>query len=75
MAEYCLTTDLRFYSSISSCPLPIKCLKPILKSSKISGHLDIYFKTQSLPRFSWSPLILKMGPGKQHQPLRLVKQS
>ena len=32
------------------------------------------FLTQSLPRFSRSPLILKMGPGKQH-PLRFLKQS
>ena len=33
------TTDIRFYSSISPCLLPIKSLTSILKSSKICGHL------------------------------------
>ena len=35
------TTDLSFYSLISPCPLHIKNLTSILKSSKSSGHLDL----------------------------------
>ena len=34
-----LTTDISLYSLISPCPLPIKSLTSILKSSKISEHL------------------------------------
>ena len=32
-------TSLSFYSSASPCPLPVRSLTSILKSSKISGHL------------------------------------
>ena len=33
------TSNLCFYSSVSTCPLPIKSLSSVLKASKISGHL------------------------------------
>ena len=33
------TTDISLYSSISPCPLPMKSLTSILKSSEIRGHL------------------------------------
>ena len=36
---YHSTSSLCFYSSESPCPLPIKSITSILKSSKISGHL------------------------------------
>ena len=32
-------TSLSFYSSASPCPLPVRSLTSVLKSSKISGHL------------------------------------
>ena len=32
-------TSLSFYSSASLCPLPVRSLTSVLKSSKISGHL------------------------------------
>ena len=48
------TTDLSFYSSISPCPLPIKSLTSILKSSKISGYL--------LLRDSKDPLVSLVSP-------------
>ena len=32
-------TNVALYSSISPCPLPLKSLSSILKSSKVSGHL------------------------------------
>ena len=36
----CLSiTSLSFYSSASPCPLPVRSLTSVLKSSKISGHL------------------------------------
>ena len=33
------TTNICLYSSTSSCPLPLKSLTSILKSTKVSGHL------------------------------------
>ena len=66
------TTDISFYSLISPWPLPIKSLTFILKSSKVVGIY--FFESQRIPWFLLSPLVLKMGTGKQHQPLRLMKQ-
>ena len=48
------TTDLSLYSFISPCPLPIKSLISILKSSKISGYL--------LLRDSKDPLVSSVSP-------------
>ena len=48
------TTDISLYSLISPCPLPIKSLTSILKSSKISGHL--------LLRDSKDPLVSSVSP-------------
>ena len=48
------TTNLCFYASSSPCPLPIKSLTSILKSSKISGHL--------LLRDSQDPLVSGSKP-------------
>ena len=33
------TSNICLYSSVSPCPLPIKRLSSVLKSSKVSGHL------------------------------------
>ena len=33
------TTNMCLYSSTSSCPLPLRSLTSILKSTKVSGHL------------------------------------
>ena len=48
------TTDLSFYSSISPCPLTIKSLTYLLKSSKISGHL-LLWDSKGLLVYSVSP--------------------
>ena len=48
------STHLSFYSSISPCPLPIKSLTSILKSSKISGHVHL--------RDSKDPLVSSVSP-------------
>ena len=48
------TTDISLYSPISPCPLPIKSLTNILRSSKISGHL--------LLRDSEDPLVSSANP-------------
>ena len=56
------TTDLSFYCSISPCPLPIKSLTSILKSSKISGHLLL--RDSKDPLVSSVSSILKTGTGK-----------
>ena len=48
------TTDISLYSFISPCPLFIKSLTSILKSSKISGHL--------LLRDSKKPLVSSVSP-------------
>ena len=48
------TTDLSLYSFISPCPLPIKSLISILKSSKISGYL--------LLQDSKDPLVSSVSP-------------
>ena len=44
------TTNISLYSSCSPCPLPVKKLTALLRSSKISGHL--------LLRDSQDPLIV-----------------
>ena len=48
------TTDLCLYSPISPCPLPLKSLTEVLRSSKISGHL--------LLRDSTDPIISSAKP-------------
>ena len=48
------TTDISLYSPISPCPLPLKSLTSILKSSKISGHL--------LLRDSTDPIVSAANP-------------
>ena len=48
------TTNLCLYSSSSPCPLPVKSLTSVLKSSKISGHL--------LLRDSKDPLVSAVKP-------------
>ena len=48
------TTDISLYSTISPCPLPLKSLTNILRSSKISGHL--------LLRDSSDPLVSAANP-------------
>ena len=48
------TSSLRFYSSVSPCPLPIKTLSSALKVSKTSGHL--------LLRNSKNPLVSSYIP-------------
>ena len=73
---YSSTMDLHFYSSISSCPFPIKCLTSILESSKITLLTFIYFfEAQRINLFCPSPLMVKVATRKQHQSLRLLKQS
>ena len=47
-------TNLSFYSPLSPCPLPLKPLTAVLKSSKISGHL--------LLRDSIDPLVSSCNP-------------
>ena len=48
------TTNISLYSSCSPCPLPVKKLTAVLKSSKLSGHL--------LLRDSQDPLIVPSCP-------------
>ena len=48
------TTNISLYSSCSPCPLPVKKLTTVLKSSKLSGHL--------LLRDSQDPLIVSSCP-------------
>ena len=48
------TTDISLYSPISPCPLPLKSLTNILRSSKISGHL--------LLRDSNDPIVSSANP-------------
>lgn len=48
------TSSLCFYSKLSPCPLPVKSLSSILKSSKISGHL--------LLRDSSDPVVSSINP-------------
>ena len=48
------TTSISLYSSCSPCPLPVKKLTAVLKSSKLSGHL--------LLRDSQDPLIVSSCP-------------
>ena len=56
-------TDISAYSSISACPLPIKSLTSIFKSSKISGDLVLWDSKDPLVS-SFSPS-LKSGHWKE----------
>ena len=64
--------SLLFYSSASPCPLPVKSLTSVLKSSKISGHL--------LLKHSQDPSVSSFVPklqdiiSRQMKLFRLVKQ-
>ena len=51
------TTDICLYSPISPCPMPLKSLTNVLRSSKISGHLVL--------RDSKHPLVSSANPNIQ----------
>ena len=53
------TTSISLYSPISPCPLPLKSLTDILKSSKISGHLLL--RDSRDPLVSSTDIKLKAG--------------
>jgi len=53
------TTNICFYSSSSPCPLPIQSLTHLLKSSKVSGHLQLRDSTD--PLVSSAPPVLRVG--------------
>ena len=62
------TTNICLYSSSSPCPLPIKSLTSILKSSKISGHLLL--RDSQDPLVSGSTPVLKSGSWKVEEAVR-----
>ena len=62
------TSNICFYASSSPCPLPLKSLTSILKSSKISGHLLL--RDSKDPLVSGSKPDLKSGSWKVKEAVR-----